>query len=194
MKSIFVLLFLITSVPLLAQDNKHPDSEGKQQHQHDPEFELNEVVITSNRLFVNDTARYRYNQLKLYVRLVLPYVDTAVTLFHQIDETTKDMSTRQRRLYIRSQEQAIKTHFEDRLSALNITQGRLLVKIINRQLERNCYSILRELRNPVTAAYYQSVARLNGINLNETYLPEENPELEMILRTLGYPAGRKQDD
>jgi hypothetical protein len=69
---------------------------------------------------------------------------------------------------------------------LNITQGRLLIKIINRQLRKNCYSIVRELKNPITAAYYQSWARLNGIDLNENYNAEKERDLEMIMRSLGY--------
>ena len=77
-------------------------------------------------------------------------------------------------------------NFEDKLSALNITQGRLLVKLINRQLKTNCYKIVRELKNPVTAAYYQSWAKLNGIDLNDNYNPENEPELERIMRALGY--------
>ncbi len=150
------------------------------------QIQLNEAVIISTRLFLNDTSRYRYNQMKHYVKMILPYVDTAVKMFNEIDTYTADMSRRNKRKYIRSKEKEIKANFEDRLSTLNITQGRLLVKLINRQLTVNCYDIVRELKNPVTAAYYQSVARLNGINLNEDYLPEENRDLEMIMRTLGY--------
>lgn len=150
------------------------------------QIQLNEVVVVSRRTFTDDTARYRYNQMRHYVKMILPYVDTAVNMFHQIDEATRAMSKRNRRQYIRSQEKEIKEHFEDRLTALNITQGRLLVKLINRQLDRTCYTIVRELRNPVSAAYYQSVARLNGINLNEDYDPEANRDLEMIMRGLGY--------
>ncbi len=147
---------------------------------------LNEAVIVSTRTFANDTSRYKYNQMKHYVKMILPYVDAAVKLFSEIDNTTKDMSKKNRRKYIRSKEKEIKINFEDKLSSLNITQGRLLVKLINRQLEINCYDIVRELKNPITAAYYQSVARLNGINLNEDYVPEENHDLEIIMRNLGY--------
>lgn len=149
-------------------------------------IQLNEAVVVSTRLFTDDTARYRYNQMKHYVKMILPLVDTAVNMFHDIDEKSKDMNRKQRKVYIRSRESDIRINFEDRLKNLNITQGRLLVKLINRQLDRNCYSIVKELKNPITAAYYQSVARLNGINLNEDYLPEENRDLEMIMRNLGY--------
>ncbi|MBK7764317.1 MAG: DUF4294 domain-containing protein [Bacteroidetes bacterium] len=150
------------------------------------QLQLNEAVVVSTRLFTDDTARYRYNQMKHYVKMILPLVDTAVNMFHDIDEKSKDMNRKQRKVYIRSRESDIRINFEDRLKNLNITQGRLLVKLINRQLDRNCYTIVKELKNPITAAYYQSVARLNGINLNEDYLPEENHDLEMIMRNLGY--------
>jgi len=159
------------------QDNAGPQEE---------QIQLNEAVIISTRLFTNDTARYHYNQMKHYVKMILPYVDTAVKMFNQIESTTAEMSKKNKRKYIKSQEKDIKVNFEDRIKSLNITQGRLLVKLINRQLKLNCYSIVRELKNPLTATYYQSVARLNGINLNEDYNPEENNELEMIMRSLGY--------
>jgi hypothetical protein len=150
------------------------------------QIQLNEAVVVSTRLFTDDTARYRYNQMKHYVKMVLPYVDAAVKMFSEIDQTTMDMSKKNRRKYIRSREQDIKLNFEDKLKSLNITQGRLLVKLINRQLDMNCYHIVKELKNPITAAYYQSVARLNGINLNEDYNPKENRDLEVIMYNLGY--------
>jgi hypothetical protein len=148
--------------------------------------QLNEAVIVSSHIFSNDTDRYRYNQMKHYVKIVLPYANEAIKTFYEIQEATADMNKRNKRRYIKSKEQEIKTNFEDKIKELNITQGRLLVKLINRQLKTNCYDIVKELKNPVSAAYYQSWARLNGINLNERYIPENEPELERIMRSLGY--------
>ena len=186
MKHFVLLFFCFLSLESLGQQLFPTIPKDNSSKPSQEQIQLNEAVIISTRLFLNDTSRYRYNQMKHYVKMILPYVDTAVTMFNEIDRHTADMSKRNKRKYIRSKEREIKTNFEDRLSSLNITQGRLLVKLINRQLSVNCYDIVRELKNPITAAYYQSVARLNGINLNEDYLPEENRDLEMIMRTLGY--------
>lgn len=185
MKQLFVVLLVFISLQTQAQQ-LFPTISKDDQQPPQSQIQLNEAVIVSTRIFTNDTARYNYNQMKHYVKMILPYVDAAVTMFNQIEESTKDMSKRNRRQYIRSKEKEIKTNFEDKLSSLNITQGRLLVKLINRQLDVNCYSIVKELKNPITAAYYQSVARLNGINLNEDYVADDNRELEMIMRNLGY--------
>lgn len=148
--------------------------------------DLNEAVVVDHRIFKNDTLKYRYNQMKYYVKKILPYVNEAVILFNEIDMATKDMNKRNRRKYIKGREKEIKEKFEDKLADLNITQGRYLVKLIHRQLSINCYDILKDLKNPVAAAYYQSWARLNGINLNEDYNAENEPDLERIMRSLGY--------
>jgi hypothetical protein len=118
--------------------------------------------------------------------MVMPYANAAVKMFSEIETASSGMNKRAKRKYIRTREDEIKINFEDQLKKLNITQGRLLIKIINRQLRKNCYSIVRELKNPITAAYYQSWARLNGIDLNENYNAEKERDLEMIMRNLGY--------
>jgi hypothetical protein len=45
---------------------------------------------------------------------------------------------------------------------------------------------VKELKNPITAAYYQAWGKMNGIDLNDDYTPEKEPELERIMKTLGY--------
>lgn len=149
-------------------------------------IQLNEVTVVSERFFANDTDLYRYNQLKHYIGTVMPYVNTAVKLFTEINEVTLSMNRINKKKYIKSREREIRESFEDKLKTLNITQGRLLVKIINRQLTINCFDIIRELKNPVSAAYYQTWAVLNGINLNENYKPENNKDIERILKGMGH--------
>lgn len=147
---------------------------------------LNDIVISDKRHFKNDTDLYRYNQLKYYVSTVIPYANEAIRLFHELKQETQSMNNRERKLYIRSQERAIKLNFEDQLKQLNITQGRLLVKLINRQLQMPCFQIIKDLKNPLSASYYQTWASLNGIPLNKAYVKEEEPDLEQALRALGF--------
>lgn len=185
MKWIFNLLLVVAYSQCMAQQLFPTISNDKK----DPpvyHIQLNEAVVVAHYEFANDTARYRYNQMKHYVKIVLPYANEAIRIFYDIEQETASMNKKNRRKYIKSKEQEIKVNFEDKLSSLNITQGRLLVKLINRQLKTNCYKIVKELKNPITAAYYQSWAKLNGIDLNDDYNPENEPELERIMRALGY--------
>ena len=147
---------------------------------------LRDVVITDTRRFKNDTDLYRYNQLKYYISTVLPYANEAIRIFYTIQTESNGLSKSERKSLIRGHEKVIKENFEDHLKSLNITQGRIVVKLINRQLKTPCYDIVKELKNPVSAAYYQSWGKLNGINLNKPYRKEEEPDMEQILRQMGY--------
>lgn len=186
MRKILFLLLLLCSATGSFGQQIFPTFSKEKQDDAEYHIQLNEAVIVAPQVFANDTDRYHYNQLKLYIKTVMPYVLASVKLFNEINSATGGMNKRNRRKYIRSREKEIKENFEDKLKALNITQGRLLVKLINRQLKVNCYDVVKELKNPVTAAYYQTWARLNGINLNEDYQADKNRDIERVMRSLGY--------
>lgn len=150
---------------------------------------LAEVDITSERKWENDTARYRYNQMKHYVKIVMPYVIAGTKLFNELDAKINDPNTskRERKAFVNSKEDELRTRFENEVNKLNETQGVLLVKLIARQTGVNIYSMLDEFKNPFTAMKWQTWARLHGFNLNKQYEPNDEPMLEHIMESLGYP-------
>jgi Domain of unknown function (DUF4294) len=148
------------------------------------EVQLNEATVVATMYFNNDTTRYRYNQMKYYMKIVLPYAKQAVTLFNELDSITNTMSGGTKRKYIKSREKEIKSQVEDKLKSLNITQGKYLVKMINRNAKRTCFDIIKYLHNPIKATAYQAWARLNGIDLNENYNPDNNRDFERIMKVI----------
>ena len=153
----------------------------------DTVYMLPEVRVTAP--WLNDTDRYHYNQMKYYVTTILPYLNAASTLFTEVNAkmNEKGISKKQRKQYIEKREEEMRVAFEDRVKKLNVTQGTLLVKLIARQTELNIYHILQDFKNPLTALKWQGWARLNGINLDRKYHPEEEKDLENIMYELGYP-------
>ncbi len=148
---------------------------------------LKEVQVKST--FLNDTDRYRYNQMKFYVTTVLPYVNAATKLFNEVNAKVNNehVSRKERRQFINGKEDEMRTQFEDKVKSLNTTQGVLLVKLIARQTDVNIYKMLLEFKNPFTAVKWQAWARLNGMNLDKKYNPDNEPMLENIMDELGYP-------
>jgi hypothetical protein len=148
---------------------------------------LKEVTVKGQ--FKNDTDRYRYNQMKHYVIIILPYLNAATKLFKEINTEIEkpDITRKERKHFIAQKEDEVRTTFEDKVKALNVTQGALLVKLIARQTEMNIYQTLTEFKNPITAIKWQTWARFNGLNLNKIYEPEDEPMLENIMEELGYP-------
>eukprot|EP01030_Chromulinospumella_sphaerica_P011898 gene11898-biopygen10383 len=127
--------------------------------------------------------------MKFYVTTILPYLDAATKLFKEVDHKVHEegISRKERRQYVNSREDDVRTEFEDRVKKLNVTQGKLLVKLIARQTELNIYEMLQEFKNPLTAIKWQTWARVNGMNLDRKYVPDEEKDLENIMYDLGYP-------
>ena len=152
-------------------------------------YHLNEVNVNATRKWDNDTAWYRYNQMKYNVKIVMPYVQEATKTFNQIKaESSKPGITRKdRKQIVAKHEDELRSKFEDKVRALNETQGVLIIKLVARQTGINIYSILEDFKNPLTAMKWQAWSRLHGVNLNRKYDPSEEPVLEMVMNSLGYP-------
>lgn len=145
--------------------------------------------VAGTRLWANDTVQYRYNQKKYYVKTVLPYLDEAVALFNDMHTRLGDpaLTGKARREYIRQKESEVRDRFEARIRSLNETQGVLLIKLTARQTGFNIYQQLAEFKGALPALKWQAWARIQGFNLNRRYHPEEEKDLEQIMRSLGYP-------
>lgn len=143
--------------------------------------------VNSTRKWANDTARYHYNQMRYYVTTILPYLEEATVLFNELNTKLGQLSGKERRAYIREKEALVRSRFEDKIKALNETQGVLLIKLAARQTGLNIYQQLSEFKGTVAALKWQAWARFHRFNLNRRYHPEEEPDLERIMRGLGYP-------
>ena len=145
--------------------------------------------VNSTRKWENDTVQYYYNQMKYNVRVILPFVLEATALFNELNVKLNDpaLSGKARRDYIRDKESAVRSQFEDKIKTLNETQGVLLIKLAARQTGLNIYHQLSDFKGIIPAMKWQAWARIHGFNLNRRYHPDEEPDLERIMRSLGYP-------
>lgn len=149
--------------------------------------QLKEASVHSR--WKSDLDRYHYNQTKYYITTILPYVNATTQLFKEVNEKENDpsISRKEYKRFITARQDEMKNRFEDKIKALNVTQGQLLIKLIARQTNLNIYKMVSEVKNPIAAMKWQSWALLNGMNLDRKYHPEEEPMLESIMNELGYP-------
>ncbi len=145
--------------------------------------DFDSLTVSSIR-FESRAYERHYLRMKLNAERVLPYALTAIELFRKIENETNDMRNRDRRRYIRDIQREVKSDFEDPLKSLTKTQGKILIKMIERELETSCYDVLREVRGGLTAFYWQNLGNFYGYNLREGYDPKDDPILEFVLRDL----------
>ena|SRR5690554_10497 len=151
---------------------------------------IREVRITRPQVFSSPEAKAKYLRLRHNVVRVLPYARFAQERYEQLHRDIAMTSNRreQRRL-VRACEKEIKGMFNREIKNLTISQGEILIKLIDRQTGSSSFDVVRELRGGVTAFFYQSIARVFGHNLKSEYDPREEQQIESILRSLDYQPG-----
>ncbi len=132
-------------------------------------------------------ARAKQDRLRYNVYKVYPYAIVAAEVLKDVDVNLEKYSDdkKKRKEYLKKVEKELNKRFKGELEELTITQGQLLVKLINRQTGKNCYSIIRELKGGFSAVVWQSVALIFSNNLKREYDPEDRDrEIETIVTDL----------
>jgi len=152
---------------------------------------LPEVPINGVRIFKSDDERKAYLRLKYNVYKVIPYARIAGDKYRQLQRDlalTSDKS-KQKEL-IKACETQVKELFNTQIKNLTITQGEILIKLIDRETGTTSYELAKQLKGGFHAFMFQSVARIFGHNLKETYDQEQERDVEAILRQAGYYSNK----
>lgn len=148
-----------------------------------PWFPIEEVVVYAERQWKSPEERTQYLRLKRNVLRVLPYAIYAQKRYEQLDrDLALAKSSREERRLIKACEDEIKEKINSEVKNLSVSQGKILIKLIERQTGTTSYKLVRDMKGGISAFVYQGVARMFGHNLKETYDPEEDFVIENIIR------------
>lgn len=145
--------------------------------------DLKDISVTALK-FNNYKERRHYSRLKYNAVKVYPYGVEAIKLFREIEEETKDMKHRKRKKYIKAKHKELKETFEEPLRKLTKTQGHILIKMIERELDKSVYDLVKDLRGGFTAGYWNNFSRMFGYDIKQGYDAERDIILEAILSDL----------
>jgi len=148
--------------------------------------QLEEVEVFPK--FKNRYQARRYSRLIRYVKKVYPYAQIAAEKMKEYEQILLDTpEPSDQRKIMRQIESEIYEEWEDDLQNLTYLQGRILLKLIDRQTGEASYYIVEEFRGKFRAFFYQSFARLFGFNLKDRYNPKEDNydrQIEYIVRLI----------
>lgn len=144
---------------------------------------IDEVYIFPENKFRNRRERRRYSRLVHNVKVAYPWAKLAGRKLGEVNAKLLTMQTEQeRKQYMEQVEQELKDEFEDDLKKLTITQGRILIKLVDRETGSTSYELVRELRGTFPAFFWQALARIFGSNLKAEYDPYgEDRMIEQII-------------
>ncbi|MCX6321751.1 MAG: DUF4294 domain-containing protein [Bacteroidia bacterium] len=135
-----------------------------------PEVEIKEVTVVARPGSAGRNEYRKYERLIYNIKKVYPYALIVRIRLNQVNEEMKSItSEKERKNYIKDVEKDVFAKYEDDMLNMSITQGRLLIKLIDRETQNTSYSLIREYRGKLTAAFWQGIARIFGSNLKEEY-------------------------
>lgn len=184
-KQIVLLGILLTSLFSFAQKNVELKEEVEGNDTLLIASTLKPVDVISKRKFNSWEEEAAFIKLRRHVTTVYPYAKMAGAIYQQINGDLNKMDKkRKQNKYLKVKEEELKAQFEEKLKNLSVNQGRVLIKLINRETGNNCYELIKDLKSPTAAFFWNIWAKKYDYNLKEPYIAEENKDLEMIVKIL----------
>ena len=142
---------------------------------------LSTVHISSPRSFINRSDYLKYLKYRRYASIVYPFAKESIRIFREAENAVSDMKKRKRRKYLKSLSKELESKFEEPLKTLTKTQGKIMLKMIERELGRSMYNLIKNTSGRWKAAYWNHSSKLYGYRLKEGYEYGERPILDIVL-------------
>lgn len=151
-----------------------------------PLIVLPQVQIIARVNFKNKAEAVEWSRLVRNVKRVYPYAKLAGRKINQYNETLQPIkSRRERDRMVKKFQDELFAEFEGELRNLTITQGKILVKLIDRETGNPTYEVIHQYRGGIVAGFWQLTGRIFGYNLKEPYDPNgKDKEIETIVRMI----------
>lgn len=148
-----------------------------------PNVNIKTVTV---RRFSKRRQQIKYDRLVRNVKKAYPFAVAARDeLANMNSQLVGVEGKRERERYIKEYEKQMFKKYEKDLRALTISQGRILLKLVDREIDNTAYELVKEYRGSFSAFFWQGVARLFGENLKSEYDPdEEDMYIEEIVQLI----------
>lgn len=112
----------------------------------------------------------KYYRMVYNLPRVYPYAEIAKNKLAEMNAHFVNLKTkRQRKEYIKTVEREMMSEFKAPLKKLSRSQGRMLIKLFNRETGSTAYALVKEMKGGFSAFFWQGVAALFGASLKATY-------------------------
>ena len=148
-----------------------------------PSLRMPTLYVFKPLVFKNKKQQQKYNRLVRNVKKTLPIakeVNRAIIETYEFLQTLPDEKARQK--HLQAVEKSVKEQYTPRMKKLTFSQGKLLIKLINRETDSSSYELVKAFLGPFKAGFYQAFAAIFGASLKKEYHPEgEDAEIERIV-------------
>ncbi len=134
---------------------------------------LNPIIIYPIRTFKNKRQKKKYYRLVRYVKKVYPYSIIIKNIFIETEFVLQNMdNSRERKKYLKLKEKELKRKFEGTIRNMTYTQGRILIKLVDRETKHTTYELVKHFKGGISAFFWQGIAKIFETDLKYEYDPD----------------------
>ena len=191
-KRLTLILILVCSVwsALMAQRIHYKNEDGVEvlMAQIDKATGDTVPVIVLKNLYCFNHKRFRgakyereYWRMVNDVKKTLPIAKEARRLLVHAYDTCQVLSNREQHKYFKNLEKELWKEYKPQLMKLNYRQGKLLVRLVDRECNKQSYQIIKEFLGRTRAVFWQGFGKLFGVSLKSEWEPDgKDKDLEDI--------------
>ena len=146
-------------------------------------IDLLPVIVYPNERFRNKAEEQFYWRTVRDVKRTLPY---AKLINRTLQETYEYLGTfdtkNEKDAYLKSFEKDLYKQYKPIMKKMTKSQGKMMIKLINRETNQNSYSIVKAFMGTFRAGFWQTFGRFFGVNLKTGYNPQGDKNDAMIER------------
>lgn len=143
--------------------------------------DLDDVSITSFRTFDSDEEYQKYMKFRRYALVVFPYAKEAIRIYREYEYASQYMSRRDRKKKIKALEEELSVQFEEPLKKLTKLQGKIMMKMIEKETGKSMHTILKDIKGTFAAFYWHNFSKLYTYDLKEGYNRGQYEILDAVL-------------
>lgn len=143
--------------------------------------DLDNVSITAMRTFASDEEYQKYQRFRNYALKVYPYAKEAIRIFRELEYASANMSKKERKKKIKELDEQLTKEFEEPLKNLTKLQGKIMIKMIEKETKQPIYNLIKDVKGSFSAFYWNQFSKLYSYDLKEGYNPGQYPILDAVL-------------
>lgn len=151
-----------------------------------PFYTLPEVTVFTFRPFKSAKDEQKVKRLINNIKKVYPYAKLAAAKMKYYDQMAQNATSERDRDKINKRaEEDLKAQFEADIKTMTRTQGKLLIKLIDRETGKSSYEIIKLSRGTFRAIFWQSMSSVFGLSLKERYEKDgDDASIELIIQLI----------
>lgn len=131
---------------------------------------IHDIYVFPKQRFKNKTQEQFFWRTVRDVKKTLPFAKMVASELSQTNLKLANLpNDKLRKSYLNAYEKEVFKRYESDLKKMTINQGRMLLKLIDRECEQSSYELIKIYRGSLTAFFWQGVARMFGTNLKDNY-------------------------